>query len=68
MKKSHPKPGRIYRTVGVSMSPKHVAWMNRLGKRLNLGPSRYVQALINHDMRRGGEVLAQAFAADTEDV
>lgn len=62
-----PQPaGRVYRTVGVSLSPAHVAWVARMGTRTGIGPSRYVQALIGADQRANGGVLAQAFCVDGE--
>jgi hypothetical protein len=37
---------RTYRTVGISLSPRHVRWLNRQAA----GPSRTVQQLIERRM------------------
>lgn len=61
--------GRQARTVGVSLLPVHLEWMDGVVRRRSrLSRSAYIQRLVEADLRTGGEVLARAILADYEAV
>lgn len=63
------RPGRRAQTVGISLWPHHLRWMDGVVRRRSrLGRSAYIQRLVEADLRTGGEVLAKAILADYEDL
>lgn len=67
MRERSKRRGRQARTVGVSLFPEHISWIQEVvWPRTRLGVSGYIQRLVHADMRSGGRVLAQAILADHE--
>jgi hypothetical protein len=60
------KPGRVALTVGLSLFPIHREWLQTVKRRIGIGPSAYMQALLHSDMRSGGEILAKALAIENK--